>query len=99
MKYLLRYVMTPNVDLARLRELFPAHRQHWADFRTDGTLLAIGPLEDPTDGALAVFTTRAAAASFAEADPFVTGGVVASWDVSGWREALLEPLPEGSRPG
>ncbi len=52
-------------------------------------------MEDPDEGALAVFTSRAAAERFAESDPFVTNGVVESWDVRGWREAILEPQAEG----
>ncbi|MBI4901052.1 MAG: hypothetical protein HY829_11305 [Actinobacteria bacterium] len=89
MKYLLRYVIA---DPARIRELFPAHRAHWSTFQADGSLLAIGPMEDPADGALGIFTTREAAERFAAGDPFVTGGVVGTWEVSGWREAILPPL-------
>ncbi|HEY3408235.1 MAG TPA: YciI family protein [Propionicimonas sp.] len=99
MKYVLHYAVAPGVDGARIRDLFPAHRSHWAAFRADGTLLAIGPMEDPEEGALAVFTSRAAAERFAESDPFVMGGVVGSWDVSGWREAILEPLGGGPPAG
>ena len=98
MKYVLRYAMALGVDSARLRDLFPAHCAHWADFQADGTLLAIGPMEDPADGALSVFTSREAAERFAESDPFVTGGVVGTWEVSGWREAILEPLRDGPSP-
>ncbi len=90
MKYVLRYTMAPGVTPARLRELFAAHRERWTAFRADGTLLAIGPMDDPADGALAVFTTRESAEEFARTDPFVTGGVVGAWDVAGWREALLD---------
>jgi uncharacterized protein YciI len=43
---------------------------------------------------LGVFTTREAAERFAEADPFVTGGVVQAWNVTGWQEAILEPLDD-----
>lgn len=92
MKYVLRYTMDPDADLTRLRELFGAHRGHWAGYLADGTLLAIGPMEDPADGALGVFSTREAAEEFAAGDPFVTGGLVGSWDVTGWREAIL-PAP------
>jgi len=98
MKYLLRYAMGPSVDSVRIGELFPAHRQHWSAFQADGTLVAIGPMENPADGALGVFTTREAARRFAETDPFVTGGVVQTWDVSGWQEAILDP-PSDSHPG
>lgn len=91
MRYVLRYEMAPGVDLARLRELFAAHREHWAGFRADGTLVAIGPMESPSDGALAVFTTGEAAELFARGDPFVTEGLVGRWRVTGWQEAILEP--------
>jgi uncharacterized protein YciI len=90
MRYLLRYELGPHADPVRLRGLFDAHREHWAGFRADGTLAAIGPMEDPGDGALGVFTSREAAERFAAADPFVTSGLVARWTVSGWREALLD---------
>jgi len=93
-KYLLRYVMAPQVDIARIRELFPAHRNHWSAFQSEGTLVAIGPMENPADGALAVFTAREAAERFAEADPFVTGGVVQTWEVTAWLEAILDPLDD-----
>ncbi|HET7725239.1 MAG TPA: YciI family protein [Propionibacteriaceae bacterium] len=89
MKYVLRYTMADGVDFTRVRELFPEHRRHWESYRENGTLVAIGPMEDPADGALSVFTTREAAEEFAASDPFVTSGVVGTWDVAGWREAIL----------
>ena len=70
------------------------HRQHWDVFRAARTLLAIGPMEDPAEGALAIFTSREAAEQFARSDPFVTGGVVGNWDVTGWQEAILESLSD-----
>jgi uncharacterized protein len=89
MKYLLRYTMAAKADVGRLRALFPAHQALWGRFRDDGTLLAIGPMENPADGALGVFTTREAAGQFAAADPFVLEGLVGEWTITGWREALL----------
>ena len=94
MKYVLRYAMASDVDFARVRALFPEHRQHGDVFRAERTLLAIGPMEDPAEGALAIFTSREAAEQFARSDPFVTGGVVGNWDVTGWQEAILEPLSD-----
>jgi uncharacterized protein YciI len=89
--------MVPMVDFVRIRELFPAHRHHWSAFQADGTLVAIGPMENPADGALGVFTTRESAERFAEADPFVTVGVVQTWAVGGWQEAILDS-PDDSHP-
>ena len=52
----------------------------------------IGPMADPTQGALAVFSTREAAESFVAVDPFVTEGLVSRWEILEWNEVLV---PEG----
>jgi uncharacterized protein YciI len=93
-KYVVRYETDP-AGFGRAGELFPAHRAHWDTFLADGTLLAIGPMADPLQGAMAVFTTRAAAESFATCAPFVTEGQVARWEVLEWNEVLLPDGPAG----
>ena len=92
MKYVVRYETDPD-ELARVGEVFPRHRATWQAFRDDGTLLAIGPMADPLLGAMAVFATRDAAERFVAADPFVTEGLVARWELLEWNEVLL-PEPE-----
>jgi uncharacterized protein YciI len=90
-KYLVFYESPPELDRAKIEEHVAAHRARWAEFRDQGTLLAIGPMEDPHDGALAVFTTREAAEEFVAGDPFVLHQVVIGHRVTGWNEVLLEP--------
>jgi uncharacterized protein YciI len=86
MKYVLIYDSAD--DVAQTAPVhFAAHRARWKDFQADGTLLLIGPYADQS-GALAVFTTRAAAEEFARSDPFVLNGVVRAWSVKEWAEAL-----------
>ena len=86
MKYILIYDSAD--DVAQTAPVhFAAHRARWKDFQADGTLLLIGPYSDQS-GALAVFTTRAAAEEFARSDPFVLNGVVRAWSVKEWAEAL-----------
>jgi uncharacterized protein YciI len=88
MKYVMFYESSPGAP-QRGAELAPAHQARIREFAGRGTLLMIGPLEDPgTNGALAVFTTREAAEEFAKEDPFVLGGVVHSWRVLEWSEIL-----------
>ena len=89
MKHVLRYTNADPLDMQRVMELFPSHQARWEVFRERGELLAIGPFEDPREGALAVFTTREAAEAFAADDPFVVQGVVASYSITGWDEVLL----------
>jgi uncharacterized protein len=90
-KYVLIYESPVDMDLEKLRAVFPEHRARWEVFRQQGTLLLIGPLEN-REGALGVFTTQEAAEEFAATDPFVLNGLVAKWRITGWNEALLEPL-------
>jgi uncharacterized protein YciI len=90
-KYVVIYESPPDLDLERVREHFPAHREWWLGFREQGTLLAVGPMEDPRDGAMSVFTTREAAEAFVAGDPFVTERLMAGYRILGWNEVLLEP--------
>jgi uncharacterized protein YciI len=88
MKYVLLYESAEGVaDKAAAHA--EAHRRHWRPFHARGELLLIGPFGDPqSQGAMSVFTTREAAEQFARADPFVVNGVVRSWEVREWDEAV-----------
>ncbi len=91
MRYVLLYEPGPDVATLAPRH-FAAHVGRYQQFVADGTLLLIGTFEDAAaDGAMAVFTTRAAAEAFAAGDPFVTEGVVSRWRVLGWNEVLSPP--------
>lgn len=81
MKYLL---MCESGDMSKVPALFPAHRQHWASYAQQKTLLMVGPVKGgpPQVAALSVFSTREAAEEFARADPFVTGGAVKQWTIA-----------------
>ena len=69
-------------------ENFPAHNQRNLEFKARGTLLMTGPFADPTQGAMAIFTTREAAEEFVEDDPFVLKGAIARWHIREWNEGL-----------
>ena len=51
-----------------------------------GEIAMAGALSDPADRALLVFTgdDAAVAERFAQADPYVKGGIVTSWSVRPW---------------
>jgi len=74
---------------AKAREHFPAHQALWREFAGRGELLMIGPFDNPRGGAMSIFTTREAAEEFVRGDPFVLHGVVRSWTIREWREALV----------
>lgn len=87
MKVLLFYEIAPD-GLAKVAAHFEAHRARLRDFHARAVLLMAGPYGNPPLGALAVFTTRAAAEEFAAGDPFVLNGVVQRHAIHDWDEAL-----------
>jgi len=66
---------------------FAAHKARWHEFLDRGTLLMIGTFSD-LEGSMAVFSSRQAAEEFARSDPFVLNGVMSSWRVREWNEAI-----------
>jgi uncharacterized protein YciI len=69
---------------------FPAHQAWYQEFHRRGELLMIGTFADAqADGAMGVFTSRAAAERFVGGDPFVRNGVVAKACLRDWNEALV----------
>jgi uncharacterized protein YciI len=68
---------------------FPAHRVRLDEFHNRGVLIAAGPLGNPPEGAMAIFTTREAAEEFIKGDPFVTNGLVSKWRLVEWGAAFL----------
>ena len=85
-KYVLQYESAEDVR-AKAPAHFAAHKARWREFLDQGTLLMIGTFTD-LEGSMAVFTTREAAEEFARSDPFVLNGVVSSWRVREWNEAI-----------
>ena len=91
MKYVLLYESAADVA-SKAPPLFPEHWARCEQFHARGVLELVGTFGDPqTQGSMAIFTTREAAEEFATGDPFVTGGVVASWEVRDWNEAFTDP--------
>lgn len=85
MKYVLLYETDPT-QMAATQANFPAHRARLDAFHAAGTLLLVGPYENPLDGAMGIFTTKEAAEEFVAGDPFMLNGVVAKVTIRGWRE-------------
>jgi len=62
------------------------HLQRVKDAHARGEIFMAGAFGDPPEGALLVFQgeTPAAAEAFAQADPYVTNGLVTKWQVRRW---------------
>ena len=88
MKIVAFYDVAPAA-LPRIKEHFPAHRARLDEFHQRGVLLMAGPLGNPPEGAMAVFTTREAAEEFIKGDPFVVHGLVSKWRLVEWNVAFI----------
>ena len=80
-----------------LYDVVPDYLERRGEFRSEhlglataaherGELVMAGALAEPADGAILVFKgdDASAAEGFAEADPYVRNGLVASWRVRPW---------------
>lgn len=90
MKYVLFYESADDFRATAPLHL-EAHRARWMEFHARGTLLMVGPLVDAEGGAMGIFTTREAAQTFVQDDPFVIHGVVRKWTIREWNEVLANP--------
>lgn len=87
MKTIMFYEVAPD-GMAKAQANVAAHRARLQEFHARGVLLMAGPFANPLEGAMGVFTTRAAAEEFIQGDPFVLNGVVAKWTLREWHEVL-----------
>ena len=88
MKIVSFYEVAPDA-LPKVMTHYPAHRARLDEFHARGILLAAGPLGNPPEGAMAVFTTREGAEEFIQGDPFVTNGLVSSWRLVEWNAVFI----------
>jgi uncharacterized protein YciI len=87
--FLLRYDLSPDY-LARRGEYREAHLGlAWAA-ADRGELLLGGAVGDPVECALLLFADPQSARAFAEADPYVTSGIVTAWRVLPWTTVVGE---------
>jgi uncharacterized protein len=88
-KYVVFYESADDA-LEKVPEHFPAHAARGKEFHDRGSLLMFGAFANPlTEGSMAIFATREGAEEFVAGDPFVLNGVVKSWEIREWNEALV----------
>ena len=65
-----------------------------------GEIVLAGPLTDPYDRALIVWAeqARASAEAFVAVDPYVTEGLVLSWQIRPWNVVAGTALPDAAPP-
>ena len=100
MHFLLFYNYVPDV-LERRPQFRGPHIQYAKTSVARGELLLGGAFADPVDGAVLLFSapSKDLVEDFARKDPYVTGGLVTSWNVRAWTTVIgdgaANPLPPG----
>jgi uncharacterized protein YciI len=87
--FLLFYEVAPDY-LERRAQLRSAHLRYAWEAHARAELVIAGALADPADGAVLLFQGEDAsgAKAFAEADPYVTNGLVKAWHVREWTTVI-----------
>jgi uncharacterized protein len=100
--YLLFYDVVDDYVTRRV-PLRPAHLDYAQPFVERGELILGGALAEPADAAILLFQADSPALpeAFAQADPYVTSGVVRRWWVREWTTVIgplaAVPIKSGSR--
>jgi len=91
MHYILFYDVVEDY-VARRAQFREAHLAHARKALGRGELVLAGALTDPVDGAVLIFRGDSphVAEQFAEADPYVTNGLVPRWRVRKWAAIVGE---------
>jgi uncharacterized protein YciI len=86
-RWILIYEFIEADDIVERRKPYrPEHIQQIRDGLADGSILMAGATGDPPNGGLLVFDVEdpTEIERFAQADPYVVNGLVASWRVEPW---------------
>lgn len=97
--FLLFYEGAPDY-LERRPQFRSEHLQYAWDAVERGELLAGGAYADPADGAALMFAgeDRSVAEGFAQADPYVTNGLIRRWHIREWTTVVGEYAANPVRP-
>lgn len=100
MHYLLFYEVAEDY-LARRGEFRVAHLEKAWQAHERGELVLGGALADPVDSAVLMFQgdSPRVAEAFAQADPYVTNGIVKRWHVRPWNTVVGKDASTPVRPG
>jgi len=73
--------------MEQIMAVYPRHKAVVNQFVARGDVIGIGPFADR--GNMAIFRTREAAEEFARCDPFAIEGLVKSYVIRDWNDAML----------
>ncbi|HEY6853529.1 MAG TPA: YciI family protein [Gemmatimonadales bacterium] len=77
-----------GATMDQIMVVFPRHKALVDEFIAKGEVIGIGPFADR--GNMAIFRSRAAAEEFVRRDPFGLEGLVKSYVIHEWQDAMLK---------
>ena len=86
----MKYVVigeSSGATMDQVMKVYPRHKSLVDQFIACGEVIGIGPFADR--GNMAIFRTRAAAQAFIDQDPFALEGLVKSYSIREWNDALI----------
>jgi uncharacterized protein len=86
----MKYVVigeSSGATMDQVMKVYPRHKLLVDQFIARGEVIGIGPFADR--GNMAIFRTRAAAQAFIDQDPFALEGLVKSYSIREWNDALI----------
>jgi uncharacterized protein len=86
----MKYVVigeSSGATMDQVMKVYPRHKLLVDQFIARGEVIGIGPFADR--GNMAIFRTRAAAQAFIDQDPFALEGLVKSYTIREWNDALI----------
>ncbi len=76
-----------GATMEQIMAVYPRHKAVVDAFIAKGDVVGIGPFADR--GNMAIFRSREAAEAFVKQDPFILEGLVKSFVIRDWNDAML----------
>ena len=86
----MKYVVlgeSSGATMDQIMAVYPRHEAVVQEFIERGEVIGIGPFDNR--GNMAIFRTKEAAEDFVRRDPFLLEGLVKSYVIRGWKDALI----------
>jgi uncharacterized protein len=77
-----------GASMDAIMAVYPRHKAVVDAFKARGAVIGIGPFADR--GNMAIFRSREAAEAFVREDPFILEGLIKSYAIRDWDDAMLE---------
>jgi uncharacterized protein YciI len=77
-----------GASMDEIMKVYPRHKALVDRYVQEGQVIGIGPFADRS-GNLAIFRTREAAERFTREDPFILEGLIKSFVVRDWNDAMI----------